>query len=248
VAADAALAETRTVIARLDELAAADGTEVAALRAIFGDTFAVLPLVDVPAQWTDARAAAADPQFLGGDLAAPVAWLQQVARTRAPIERYLLAAAGDGGRLAAVQVPAAPRWIGLPGADIPPAATSVLVQAAGDEASGAAVAGLVIDEWTDVIPARSTTAGVTFNYNEPGARSPQAVLLAVPPMLLGEAWTLESLADIVTETADLARMRTVGPDEMPWLGRYLPALYVAEKTRGDTITADLRALAESELS
>ncbi|HKD98157.1 MAG TPA: hypothetical protein VKB69_11195, partial [Micromonosporaceae bacterium] len=235
---DTARAETTRVIARLDDLAAAaagpefaDQPAVRILRVIFGDGFPVLPSIDSPgAPWTDALAAAADPAFLDGDPAAPVAWLQQVGRVRAPVERYLLAT--GGGPLAVVQHPAAPRWAALPLPDRtdPVAdATSILIH--GSDADAAALTGLVIDEWADVVPVRGATAGVAFAFDEPGARAPQAVLLAVPPVL-GAAWTLDTLAEVLTETADLARIRMVGPDEAPWLGHYLPALYVADNSDG----------------
>ena len=38
-----------------------------------------------------------------------------------------------------------------------------------------------IDEWVEVIPAEQVTSGVSFQYDAPGARPPQAVLLAVTP-------------------------------------------------------------------
>src|SRR4029453_13713646 len=95
VDADAARAETNRVIARLDDLAGAaagpefaDRLAVRTLRAIFGDDFPVLPIIHSPGTGgTDALAAAAVPAFLAGDPAAPVAWLQQVGRVRAPVER-----------------------------------------------------------------------------------------------------------------------------------------------------------------
>jgi hypothetical protein len=251
---DTALAETNRVLAELDALAGsavpdtaefATLPEVAIVHAILGDDFPVLPLVDSPGPaFADARAAGEQPGFLNGDAAAPLAWLHQVGRVRGPVERYLLALAGGGGRISVAQSPSTPRWVGLPlppGSDPAPAATSILVHALADEASAGTLAGLIIDEWAEVVPARSTTAGVAFAFDEPGARAPQAVLIAVPPEL-GQPWTLDTLADIVTETADLARIRVVGPDEVPWLGRYLPALYVADNARGDTLTVDLHEL------
>ena len=229
-AADAALAEASRVGPDAD------------LGAMFGASFVVLPVIEPPASWTDAVAAAAETGFLGGDPAAPLAWLQRIAPARPATERYLQAVA-MAGRVAAVQLPPATRWIGLPfadGAEPAGAATSVLVQGTG-EMGAPIVAGLMIDEWTDVIPARTTSAGVAFHFDEPGSRAPNAVLLAVPPVV-GTPWTLDTLADIVSETADLARMRMVGPEETPWLGRYLPALYVADNPLGDTLTVDFETL------
>jgi hypothetical protein len=171
-----------------------------------------------------------------------------MATVRAPVERYLLTVAGGGGRFAPVQLPPAARWVALPfaeGAQPPDAATSVLVHAVGGQAGAASVAGFVVDEWTDLVPAASSTAGVAFHVDEPGARAPQAVLLAVPPEL-GEPWTADTLLDVIRETADLARIRTVGPAEMPWLGRFLPALLVADNAGGDTIGIDVRPLTRVE--
>jgi hypothetical protein len=243
--AAAAAAETARVIARLDELHSAtpgpqfaDHPAVQTLRAIFGNAFPVLPVVDAPGEWTSALDH--DPAFLGGDPAAPVAWVQQVGRVRAPVERFLLAT--GGGPLAVAQQPPAPHWAGLPLTDDEepaPDVTSVLVHGAG--AGATRLAGFVVDEWVDVIPVRRTTAGVAFDFDEPGARAPQAVLLAVPPVV-GAPWTLDTLAAVLTETADLVRIRMVGPDELPWLGQYLPALYVADNSGDDTITVDLQEL------
>ena len=106
------------------------------------------------------------------------------------------------------------------------------------------LAGLLVDEWVDVIPARSVTTGLALHFDEPGARAPHAILLAVPPEP-AVRWSLESLAAVVGETADLARMRTVGPEETPWLGRMLPALYFADNRGGDTLHVDFHDLVKS---
>jgi hypothetical protein len=38
----------------------------------------------------------------------------------------------------------------------------------------------------------------------------------------------------------------VGPEDVPWLGRFLPALLVPENTAGDTFTVDLMSLVQRE--
>jgi hypothetical protein len=252
-AADAVVAETTRVTKLLDQLVADGGDPVAMLQAILGPGFAILPLLDHPhGDWTDALAAGGEPAFLDGDQAAPLAWLQRVAHTRAPVERYLLATAGAGGGFAVAQMPPAARWVGLPipdgGAELAAGATSILVHAGAADAAAPQLAGLVIDEWADVVPASDATAAVAFQFDEPGARAPQAVLLAVPPEL-GAPWSLDAIVDAITETADLARIRMVGPEEVPWLGRYLPALYVADNAGDDTLSLDLQDLvARAEVS
>ena len=45
----------------------------------------------------------------------------------------------------------------------------------------APLAGLLVDEWTEVVPSRTETAGLAFRYDPPDAMAPQAMLLAVPP-------------------------------------------------------------------
>jgi hypothetical protein len=227
--------------------AEAQGTDLdgllAAMKALLGDTFCAVPLISQPPQpWLDGLAAAKAQGFLLHDPAAPMAWLQRVAPSRGALARHLSATSSAGG-YSAVQMPPAPAWTALPGDHQPPAGnvTSVVVHTVSEPSDTAPLAGLLIDHWSDVVPAGIATAGVTFRFDEPSARAPQAVLLAVAPDV-AEPWTFDALADTVTETADLARIRMVGPEEVPWLGRYLPALYVADNAAGDTLTVDLHDL------
>ena len=46
------------------------------------------------------------------------------------------------------------------------------------------MAGLLIDEWTERVPAPSETTGVAFHFDEPESRPPQAILLAAAFMNL----------------------------------------------------------------
>jgi hypothetical protein len=247
VGAAAALAETARILAVLD----GSPGPAEALHAIFGNDFAVLPLCTPPAGWSASVSASSTPSFVDGDLGAPVATLQRVALVRSPVERYLLATAGAGGPFTPVQVPAASRWVGLPlpvgatWADLPDQALTVMVHGTATEMSAVSLAGLVVDEWTDRVPSPTGTAGVAFHFDEPGARAPQAILVAVPPVL-GEAWTQDALLEVVTATADLAQIRMVGPEDVSWLGRFLPALLVPENTAGDTFTVDLMSLVQQE--
>jgi len=106
------------------------------------------------------------------------------------------------------------------------------------------MAGLLIDEWVDVVPARSVTTGLALHFDDPGARAPQAILLAVPPKQVAN-WSLDLLAAVVGETADLARIRMVGPEETPWLGRLVPGLYFADNRGGDTLHVEFQDLVRS---
>ena len=234
--AELALAAARVHGTDLDGL-------LAAMKALLGEAFTAVPLIGQPPQaWLDGLAAAQQHEFLLHDPAAPMAWLQRVAPSRGALARHL-SATSSAGRYSAVQMPPASAWTALPGDHQPPAgnATSVVVHTVSEPSGTAPLAGLLIDHWSDVVPAGTATAGVTFRFDEPSARAPQTVLLAVAPDV-AEPWTFDALADTVTETADLARIRMVGPEEVPWLGRYLPALYVADNAAGDTLTVDLHDL------
>lgn len=108
------------------------------------------------------------------------------------------------------------------------------------------LAGLFIDEWIEVVPEREETTAVTFHYDAPGARAPQAILMAVPPVI-GQKWDWNSLSAVLQETLELAKIRGIDPDivaNMP-LGQYLPALFLAynvgsQEPAGDTISTPFR--------
>lgn len=88
----------------------------------------------------------------------------------------------------------------------------------------AAQCGLLLDEWTEVIPTTEETTGVSFHYDRPNAEPPQVMLLAVPPVIDGK-WQWADLVDTLHETLELARRRAVEPDHIAGTdyGRYLPA-------------------------
>jgi hypothetical protein len=96
-------------------------------------------------------------------------------------------------------------------------------------------AGLVVDEWVEVIPSDKATAALTFHYDTPGSRPGNAVLLAAPPRqvdgaLAFEAWTFEHLYRAVLEARRLAQLRMVdlnllGQQNHNELFAYLPATY-----------------------
>jgi hypothetical protein len=84
--------------------------------------------------------------------------------------------------------------------------------------------GLLLDEWTEVIPAPEETTGITFHYDRPNAEPPQVMMLAVPPRITGQ-WQWADLVDAIHETMELARRRAVEPDHVgsTSYGRFLPA-------------------------
>ena len=89
-------------------------------------------------------------------------------------------------------------------------------------------AGILVDEWTEVIPATEETTGLAFHYDQPNTEPPQAMLLLVPPQMTG-AWKWEDVVDGIRETFDMARKRAVEPaqiDDSPY-AQFLPATLMA---------------------
>ncbi|OXM50375.1 hypothetical protein [Amycolatopsis alba] len=92
--------------------------------------------------------------------------------------------------------------------------------------SGDSQCGLLLDEWTEVIPAVRETTGIALHYDGPDSEPPQTMLLVVPPVLEPNGnWTPELLVEAITETFGLAKTRAVEPDHLAGteLGHLLPA-------------------------
>jgi hypothetical protein len=138
-----------------------------------------------------------------------------------------------GPRLTAFDVAQLPwttgdRWLGLsksPGA-APSSRLSLVIHTPVPLAPNTPIAGLVLDEWVELLPASQQVSGVSFQYDDPVARPPQTILLAVRPDDFPE-WTLESLEGSALEALELAKLRAVDPDALEALGHFLPALYFA---------------------
>ncbi|MEV6911462.1 hypothetical protein [Amycolatopsis sp. NPDC051071] len=108
--------------------------------------------------------------------------------------------------------------------------------------SGENHCGLLLDEWTEVIPAERETTGIALNYDGPDAEPPQAMLLVVPPVLDPAGnWTPELLLEAIEETFDLAKTRAVEPDHLEGtaLGQFLPATMMSAVRDQVTISTDL---------
>jgi hypothetical protein len=212
--------------------------------ALFGEGFPVLALAAPPFPAALATALAADP--LAGQADVLDSWVESYGRVRPGIGRLadvLLASrlrrAGGPSKLRAIQQPAEPfptadaahrgQWVGLPfPAPLEPTPiTSFVAHTLGDLDAGRGVAALVIDEHVEVVPASETTTAVSFGFDAPGARPPQTILLAVPPVP-GVGWTVESLAGVVGETIDLAKIRMVDLSAVAWAGRFVPTIYLTD--------------------
>jgi hypothetical protein len=76
---------------------------------------------------------------------------------------------------------------------------------------GGPQAGLLVDDWNEVIPNRIETTGIAVHYDQPNTEPPQCVLVAVSPTIKGH-WEWDDLVDTLVDTFDRARRRAVEPD------------------------------------
>jgi hypothetical protein len=85
--------------------------------------------------------------------------------------------------------------------------------------------GLLIDEWTEVVPAKDETVGLSFHYDRPNAEPPQVMLLAMPANFTGE-WNWQDLLDTLNETLEMAKKRAIEPAQVDTTSyaRFLPAI------------------------
>lgn len=100
--------------------------------------------------------------------------------------------------------------------------------------------GLLLDEWTEVVPGTDATAGLAFNFDQPSSEPPQSWLLALPGRLDGQ-WHFDDLLDAVNDTFALARLRSVEPaqiDRTPY-AQFLPATITAVTLYELAISANL---------
>jgi hypothetical protein len=226
----------------------------AAAEEMFGENFQIVPQFTLPADQAQELANAWGPGPEADDkildhvqttLGRPFAvddWLHGIARVRGKMRQIevagILAEAFGSGSigLQPLQLPHRPDlpWLAL---DLPE------LDANGDPFSvdedkllytahypttfntSGMIAGLLLDEWTEVIPSRSEETGLAVHYDRPNSEAPQTLMLALPAEFTGD-WDWRDLVDTVRETMDLARLRTIEPDQIDTTAyaRFLPAI------------------------
>ncbi len=99
--------------------------------------------------------------------------------------------------------------------------------------------GILIDDWTEVIPNRSEVTGVSINCNQPNAAPPQAILLAITPEEKGH-WSWNDLVEILDDTLTRAKLRAVEPDmiDQTNLAVLFPALVSEFSAQQNNISLD----------
>lgn len=102
--------------------------------------------------------------------------------------------------------------------------------------------GIVLDEWVEIIPNTHETTGITFNYDQPNAKPPQNLLLAVTPEQTRH-WNWDDLVFTLLETLELAKNRAVEPEhlEQSELAQALPAI-VAEASLSQNVPPNFTLL------
>ncbi|HEX4949100.1 MAG TPA: hypothetical protein VFZ34_20655, partial [Blastocatellia bacterium] len=215
----------------------------AAAQLLLGDDFLLVPEFSVSSaqgdEWENALAASHTLlSYLQTDLQQdfPVDdWLYGIARVREKMrywEQATVFAEGFGKAevpLTPMQLPfqADDRWLALQfPADRHPDSERLLYTAhyAVPFQKGVRQCGLLLDEWTEVIPAAQETTGITFHYDRPNSEPPQTMLLVTAPRSAGP-WDWSDLVAALNETLDWAKRRAVEPvhvDDSP-LARFLPA-------------------------
>ncbi|MBV9062277.1 MAG: hypothetical protein JOY77_05025 [Alphaproteobacteria bacterium] len=234
--------------ARCDQL-------VLRMRAVFGDSFTVLPqfsfIVAGAAEFANALASSTAAQ--GGDPLAVNTWFARcaqardaVARLGSCLQRAEVLGTGAKPNLSVAQLPfiAGERWVGLPplpAAAMPPSKLSLVLHTVGAINASQVITGLLVDEWVETIPNSRETTALAFQFDGPNSCAAQSVLIAVPPVP-GQDWTTETLRRVLMETLDLAKLRAVDTGSLGQAAQYLPGLYLALNTSDHAVSTDFKPL------
>jgi hypothetical protein len=253
---DAAVAGPDRVLAATD-----------ALKHLLGEDVLVIPEFGVPAgvldQWQNSRDESKQlvahlPQLAIDDWAHGVARVREKPRWWEQVVLLSDALRGDGGllgpilgwrepELTPVQLPYRDEdsWLGLRfKADYELDEDKLLYTAhyAARSMDGDLYCGLLLDEWTEVIPATTESSGIALNYDGPDSEPPQTMLLVAPPVRSTDGkWRWADLVDAVTDTYQLAKVRAVEPAQLDRTayGQLLPATVLSATRQQITISTDL---------
>ncbi len=223
------------------------------LRILFGADFPILPPFS-PVSRPELDLALAYAPSLIDEPDRPRKWFARVARVRPRLAPLRLVGAmaeatkGRGLDLSLAQLPHVngARWIGLPFdrgvlAQRPRSGSlSLAFRRALNVDSNSTFAGLLLDEWNELIPDATQDTSFAVHHDAPAAEAAQCVLIAVAPSPTPQ-WDLPSLIDILHETIDLAKIRAVDADQLGLLGLLAPTIHLAANIAGDAISADLSA-------
>lgn len=228
---------------------------IARMRAVFGQSFVVLPRFTLDAasaaELADALSGSTEAQ--AGDPLAVNTWFARCSRVRDPVARlsgclHRAEVLGTGTRLdlSVAQLPfsAGERWVALPpqpDTPLPPSKLSLVIHAVSAVTTTQVMTGLLVDEWVEVVPNTMETTALAFQFDVPDSMAPQCVLIAVPPVP-GQDWTAETLRRVLMETLDLAKLRAVDTEALGAAAQHLPGLYLAFNTEDHAVSTDFKPL------
>ena len=225
-------------------LAAAETADSSAerLELLVGNAFRYLAPVQLAAQEVRALNDAAfdKPE----DRTAARRWFRQAARVRPHLDHLsdaLLSAQSlapsTTARFEATQLPRSSedRWAGV-SADTQ-AELSVVAHLPDGVSWKDVECGLLLDSWTERLPAQEQSTAIAFHYDAPGATPPHAILLAVSPDDRA-AWDADLVASVVQEALELGKLRGVAYADVPQTHHYLPAVLLPHNPSGDTPSVD----------
>lgn len=100
--------------------------------------------------------------------------------------------------------------------------------------------GLVIDDWTEIVPGKEEKAGLSFQYNKPNAEAPQTMLLVTPPQIKGN-WSHDDIVDSILSAIDVVKARAVEPDQLADtpLAQFLPSTVLYASLYDTSVTTNL---------
>lgn len=235
----------------------------AAAKALLGDDFQIIPEFTVSGaqgtEWANAVNASTSGDLftylkttLKIDFPADE-WFYGAARVREPLRHWessvmLATAFGITPQpLTPIQLPfsAGEPWRALDYPDTPPLTSDRLLYTCIYSQvfnPAARQCGVLVDEWTETIPATSRDTAITFNYDRPDNEPPQALLLVTSASSTG-SWQWADLVGALNETLDLAKKRAVEPAflDPTAYSRFLPATVTASTSYGITIATPLVA-------
>ncbi|WTW98882.1 hypothetical protein OG216_38540 [Streptomycetaceae bacterium NBC_01309] len=226
------------------------------LHALFGADLPILPRAWAPRAAELSTALTAGPAFRGGGPHPALRWLARYARVRPALARLqevlTYADALDSGGVVKLpptvrvaQLPYTPgeHWVGESPPPTDRETLSLVVVGCGELDVTEPVCGVVVDEWTEVVPAERRHTGLAFEHDAPAAAAPQAVLLAVS----GDgtpSWRPDRLVQTVEEAYDLARVRAADVDSLGAVGQFLPGLYFPVDLHAGALSTDFTPDAE----
>jgi hypothetical protein len=233
----------------------------AAAQALFGESFKLVPEFayspEQGGELADAVSAGESGALLSYltttvGIERPVEeWLLGAARVRSPLQAWQTCAllAGTFERTEPVLTPAqlpfkaGASWLALQFPPTPPIDSDRLLYTAHHATPFNPVArqcGLLLDEWTEVIPGTERDTGISFNFDRPDNEAPQSILLVTPAAADG-AWHWDDVVGALNETLDLAKKRAIEPAmvDPTMYSRFLPATIMAVTLRGISIATIL---------